>query len=216
MTRPSKGVLADFGYGKKCAQMASYIEITLHTFSAINRPIMRKLVAALIAISVCFFMNVPHVSATGGGAGVVPATGIKIMFGGGGTEIALPVVFYGEATIGDEEQHGVGAYVGVDIGVGGFFNLGGISPTYKYYFNGAKESGPFVGASVDVGFGSSRNAVGLSGHGGYTHFLTDGLSLYAAGSAGFTSLGFKSGFFGTTTRTTLGSIGVRLGLKYSF
>ncbi len=152
--------------------------------------------------------------ASGGSVGVSPGTGVKIVFGGG-SDVYIPIRFEGEGYLGDNDQHGVGGNIGFDIGTGFAFNAFGITPEYKYYFNGGKLSSPFVGAYGDFRFatgvfGGSFNLIGVGAQGGYQHYFTDNISIYGAGSFGFATVGNSFG------RNNGGEFGIRAGVKYTF
>lgn len=174
---------------------------------------MRKIQLLVILCSV-LFLSAPNVFASGGSVGASPGTGIKVRFGGG-TDISLPIRFEGEGYLGDNDQHGVGGNIGFDIGTGFNFNYFGITPEYKYYFNGGKESGAFVGAYGDFRFatgtfGGSFNNIGIGGQGGYQHVFDFDLAIYGAGNIGFSTVGNSFG------RNNGGEIGFRAGVKYIF
>ncbi|MCB0501392.1 MAG: hypothetical protein KDD32_01820 [Bacteroidetes bacterium] len=181
---------------------------------------MRKIQLLVILCSV-LFIGTPNAKASGGSVGLTPATGVKLYFAKGGTSTFLPFRFEGEGYLGGNDQHGVGGGFGYDIGVGGARTFWGvranvgylsISPEYKYYFKGGKDSSPFVGAYTDFRFGSGRNIIGVGAQGGYQHVFDFGLGIYGVGSFGFGTAGNNSGF----GRSNGGEFGMRAGVKYIF
>ncbi len=157
--------------------------------------------------------------AGGGSAGVSPATGFKVFFGGGSSDFYIPIRFEAETYLGSSEKHGIGGSIGADIGVGvGRVTVGAISPEYNYYFSGGKVSSPYVGGYVDFRFRGGFNIIGVGGQGGYEHYFNEQFSLYGEGSIGFATAGYSGGYwgYGTRTRTNGGEFGVRVGGKFTF
>lgn len=153
--------------------------------------------------------------ANGGAAGVSPFTNVKVVFRSGGSDVWLKFQGRVEWHPGDDledNNHAVGTGLSYDIGTSFTPNFGAITPYYHYHFNDAKESGPYVGGYLDVGFRSMFNVIGVGGAGGYQHFFSERLGVYGEAGMGYATIG-GNGFSG---RSGGFDLDINVGLKVNF
>lgn len=167
---------------------------------------MRKIkILGLLLMALVF--ATPAANAGGVSIGGFPGTGYTVNFGSGGATGFIPIRFEVETFMG-ADNHGIGGSLGFDIGTGFAPNIFVINPQYRYYFNDGRSSSPFVGATVDIGFGSSKSLkFGAGAIGGYQHFFNDNIAIYGAATLGYAAVKVFN------TRSS-GELGFRAGVKF--
>ena len=173
---------------------------------------MKALVISGILFVAVLFLPV-SLEAGSGTAGITPGTGFDFRTGSGRIDWMIPITIRGEYQLGGEEQHGVGAEFGGKIWTGfKGFNTITFTPYYHHYFNGGAESGPYVGAILDLGFRRNFNMIGIGGVGGYQHMFNDFLGIYGEGRIGFSTFGTAF----STGRSNAVLLGLQAGALFHF